>query len=52
LLLYGWTTHLHWILPVLGGSLFGIGMFTICKWPLGMANDNHEVSKTITRCHR
>lgn len=31
LFLYGWTTHLHWMFPVMGGSLFGIGMFTICK---------------------
>ena len=31
LLLYGWTTHLHFMFPVLGGTLFGIGMFTICK---------------------
>lgn len=30
LLLYGWTTHLHWIFPVLGGTVFGIGLFTIC----------------------
>ncbi|KAF2480986.1 major facilitator superfamily domain-containing protein [Neohortaea acidophila] len=26
---YGWTTHIHWIMPTLGGFFFGIGMFTI-----------------------
>jgi DHA1 family multidrug resistance protein-like MFS transporter len=31
LFLYGWTTHLHFMFPVLGGTIFGIGMFTICK---------------------
>ena len=51
LLLYGWTTHLHWILPVLGGSIFGIGMFTICKWPLRTTHGDEEVSKITTRCH-
>ena len=40
LFVYGWTTHLHWILPVLGGSLFGIGMFTICKLLLRRSRGN------------
>ena len=33
LLVYGWTTHLHWIVPTIGGALFGVGMFTICESP-------------------
>lgn len=45
---YGWTTHLHWIMPVLGGFWFGIGMFTIFMTMLTYLPDAYpEVAATV-----
>lgn len=45
---YGWTTTQHWIMPVLGGFWFGIGMFTLFMAMLSYLPDAYEsVAATV-----
>lgn len=45
---YGWTAHLHWIMPVLGGFWYGIGMFTIFMAMLSYLPDAYpSVAATV-----
>lgn len=45
---YGWTTHIHWIMPVLGGFWFGIGVFTIFMAMLSYLPDAYpSVAATV-----
>lgn len=45
---YAWTTHLHWIMPVLGAFWFGIGMFTIFMAMLSYLPDAYpSVAATV-----
>ena len=45
---YGWTTHLHWIMPVIGGFWYGIGMFTIFMAMLSYLPDAYPAVAATT----
>ena len=45
---YGWTTHMHWIMPALGGLWFGIGMFTIFMAMLSYLPDAYPAVAATT----
>ena len=45
---YGWTTHMHWIMPVIGGFWYGLAMFTIFMAMLSYLPDAYpSVAATV-----
>lgn len=45
---YGWTPGMHWIMPVLGGFFFGIGMFTVFMAMLSYLPDAYPAVAATT----